>query len=153
MGGMAWQAHPRSASLILMAETISPQKQRELQARMAELEIQESDIEERFIRASGPGGQKVNKTAVAVRLLHIPSGLEVRCQQSRSQAVNRFLARRRLIDKIEAQLRGALSAEQQRIAKIRRQKRKRSKRAQEKILEQKKHQSQKKQLRKRPEAE
>lgn len=117
---------------------------------MARLGIQEQDLEERFIRASGPGGQNVNKVATCVWLRHRPSGLEVKVAQERSQALNRFLARRLLAAKLEAQILGRLSAEQQRIAKIRRQKRRRSRRAQEKILAAKRRHSLKKSLRAAP---
>lgn len=114
---------------------------------MRQLGVQESDFEERFIRSSGPGGQRVNKVATCVVLRHRPSGLEVRCQRERSQALNRFLARRLLLKRLETQRLGALSAEAQRIAKIRRQKRKRSKRAKEKLLREKFLRAQKKSLR------
>lgn len=126
---------------------ISPKKQRELQELMQRLRVQEHDFEERFIHASGPGGQNVNKVATCVVLKHRPSGIEVRCQQERSQALNRFLARRILLHRLEEERLGRLSAEAQRIAKIRRQKRKRSKRAKEKLLEAKHLHSQKKSLR------
>jgi protein subunit release factor B len=111
---------------------------------MESLGIHEKDIVEKFIRSSGKGGQKVNKTSTCVYLKHIPTDIEVKCQRERYQAVNRYLARRILVDKVEAMIRGKESEEQQRIAKIRRQKRKRSKRAKMKMLEEKKKQSQKK---------
>ena len=111
------------------------------------LGVAESDLEERFIRSGGPGGQNVNKVSTCVVLRHRPSGLEVRCQQERSQALNRFLARRILLARLETQRLGVLSAEAQRIAKLRRQKRKRSKRAKDKMLAAKRLQSQKKLLR------
>ena len=114
---------------------------------MQRLGVRESDLEERFIRASGPGGQNVNKVATCVVLRHLPSGFEVRCEQERSQAMNRFLARRILLNRLDTQRLGALSAEAQRIAKIRRQKRKRSKRAKEKLLRDKFLRAQKKSLR------
>ena len=129
---------------------VSPQKQLELEAAMKRLGVAEGDLEERFIRSRGPGGQNVNKVSTCVALRHRPSGLEVRCQQERSQALNRFLARRRLLQRLEAQRLGALSAEAQRIAKIRRQKRKRSKRAKDKMLAAKKLRAEKKSLRKPP---
>ena len=114
---------------------------------MQRLGVQESDFEERFIRSGGPGGQNVNKVATCVVLRHRSSGLEVRCQRERSQALNRFLARRLLLARLEHLRLGALSAEAQRIAKIRRQKRKRSKRAKEKLLRGKRLQGEKKSLR------
>ncbi|MDD5745871.1 MAG: peptide chain release factor-like protein [Candidatus Omnitrophica bacterium] len=122
----------------------SPEKERALANMFERLGIREADIEERFIRAGGPGGQKVNKSSTCVYLKHRPSGIEVKCQQARSQALNRFLARRILAEKIDLIVRREHSAERQRIAKIRKQKRKRSKRAQEKILKNKKARSQKK---------
>jgi len=126
---------------------ISPEKETALQERMNRLGVSESDFRETFIRSSGPGGQKVNKTSSCVQLLHVPTGLAVKCQQERSQALNRFLARRLLLDRIERMQTGVVSAEKQRIEKLKRQKRRRSRRAQEKILEQKHIQSEKKSLR------
>ncbi len=126
---------------------VSAQKQAELEAIMQRLGIKESDWEESFIRSSGPGGQNVNKVATCVVLRHPASGIEVRCQQERSQVLNRFFARRILLQKIEAQKLGELSAEAQRISKIRRQKRKRSKRSKEKLLRLKSLRSAKKQSR------
>ena len=111
---------------------------------MHELRIYEKDIIEKFIRAQGRGGQKVNKTSSCVYLKHKPSGIEVKCQRERSQVLNRFLARRILVNKIEILIKGKVSTEQKRIEKIRRQKRKRSKRAKEKILDDKAKRSQKK---------
>jgi protein subunit release factor B len=121
---------------------ISVEKQNALHARMISLGILEQDIEETFVRSSGAGGQHVNKTASCVQLIHRPTGILVKCQQDRSQAVNRFLARRILMDRIESQRLGKLSAEQQAREKIRRQKRRRSRRAKEKMLAQKHHRSQ-----------
>ena len=123
---------------------VSPSKEKSLLERMQALGVREQDIEEQFVRSSGAGGQKVNKTSSCVVLHHRPTGIRVKCQQERSQALNRFLARRILLDKIETKLRGAESAEQQEIAKIRRQKRKRSRRAKQKLLADKRHQAEKK---------
>ena len=129
---------------------VSPQQQLALQERMRRLGVEERDLDERFVRSSGPGGQNVNKVSTCVVLRHRQSGLEVRCQQERSQALNRFLARRTLLTRLETQRLGALSAEAQRIAKIRRQKRKRSKRAKDKMLFGKKLRAEKKTLRRSP---
>ena len=114
--------------------SVSPEKERSLRDRMEQLGIQEKDIVERFVRSRGHGGQNVNKTSTCVYLKHIPTGLEVKCQQERSQALNRFLARRILADKIEGIALGKESKEQQTREKIRRQKRRRSRRAKEKVL-------------------
>ena len=118
-----------------------------LKKRMIMLGIKESDLKEAFIRSSGKGGQHVNKTSTCVYLKHKPTGIEIKCQAERSQALNRFLARRILTDKIEALILGRESAEEKRIEKIRRQKRKRSRRAKEKMLKNKKMHSEKKELR------
>ena len=133
--------------------TISQDKETALRQRMERLGVREEEFRETFIRSSGPGGQKVNKTATCVFLVHLPTGLSVKCQQERSQALNRFLARRLLLDRIERLRTGLVSAEKERIEKIRRQKRRRSRRAQEKMLEAKHIQSEKKSLRMRIEPE
>lgn len=129
---------------------VSEPKVEQLRRQMARLGMTEHDLEERFVRAAGPGGQHVNKVSTCVWLRHRPSGLEVKVQQERSQALNRYLARRRLAAKLDAQVLGRASAEQRRIAKIRRQKRRRSRRAQEKLLASKHRRSLKKSLRAAP---
>lgn len=126
---------------------VSPGKENALLERMRALGVREQDIEEQFVRSSGAGGQKVNKTSSCVVLHHRPTGIRVKCQTERSQALNRFLARRILLDKVEAKLRGVESAEQQEIAQIRRQKRRRSRRARQKLLADKRHQGEKKSAR------
>ena len=129
---------------------VSPEKQKELEIRMLRLGIREGDIEEKFIRSGGKGGQKVNKVSSCVYLKHVPTGIEVKCQQERSQSLNRFFARRIILEKIERLILGQKSDLERRIEKIRRQKRKRSKRSKEKILKDKRFQSQKKKDRQLP---
>jgi protein subunit release factor B len=126
---------------------VSPAKQQALLERMQRLGIREEDIEESFVRARGKGGQHVNKASTAVLLVHRPSGVQVRCEQERSQALNRYRARQLLCEKLERQLLGKQSEEMQRIARIRRQKRRRSRRAQEKILAEKRARGELKRLR------
>ena len=123
--------------------SVRKEKENALRKKMESLGIFEKDIVEKFIRSSGKGGQKVNKTSTCVYLKHLPTKIEVKCQRERSQAINRFLARRILTEKIEGMIKGKESEEQQRIAKIRRQKRKRSKRAKLKMLEDKRIHSRK----------
>jgi protein subunit release factor B len=127
--------------------TVSQEKEQALHERMERLGVREEEFRETFVRSSGPGGQKVNKTSSCVQLVHLPTGLAVKCQQERSQALNRYLARRLLLDRIERLQTGLVSAEKQRVEKIRRQKRRRSRRSQEKILAAKRLQSEKKILR------
>jgi peptide chain release factor len=115
---------------------VSAEKERALEARLRALQILAEDLEETFIRSSGPGGQHVNKTSTCVRLVHRPSGLSVKVQSSRSQGLNRFLARRLLADRLEQQLRGAESPQELQRAKIRRRKQRRVRRTKQKQLEQ-----------------
>ena len=126
---------------------ITQEKWEKLYGRMAALEIREEDLDEKFIRGSGSGGQKINKTSSCVQLRHGPSGIEIKCQSSRLQGSNRFVARRDLCDKIEAQRLGLQSKKIQEQEKIRRQKRRRSRRAKNKMLEDKHRHSEKKALR------
>jgi protein subunit release factor B len=123
---------------------VSEEKESALNERMKKLGVRPEDLSEQFIRSGGHGGQNVNKTSTCVYLKHLPTGVEVKCQQERSQALNRYLARRILLDKIETRMLGEASEERQRAEKIRRQKRKRSRRAKEKMLEAKHRQSDKK---------
>lgn len=131
-----------------MQFSVSKSKEQALRVKMERLGIRERDLEERFIRSSGKGGQKVNKASTCVYLKHRPSGIEVKCQQERSQTLNRFLARRILANKIETRILGRLSEERKRIEKIRRQKRRRSKRAKEKMLKDKRKRAERIRMRK-----
>ena len=126
---------------------VGPDKERALAARMAALGIRDADLEEQFVRSGGHGGQNVNKVATCVVLRHVPSGLMVKCQQDRSQSMNRFLARRLLCDRLEAKVRGVAEAAAQERARIRRQKRRRSRRAKEKMVAGKRTVGEKKALR------
>jgi peptide chain release factor len=132
---------------------ISQEKETALRQRMERLGVREGEFRATFIRSSGPGGQKVNKPSSCVYLVHAPTGLSVKCQRERSQTLNRFLARRLLLDRIERLQTGLIAAERTRVEKIRRQKRRRSRRAKEKTLEAKHLQSDKKALRTRVGAE
>ena len=123
-----------------------PNQERVLSEKMSKLGIREEDIIEKFIKSSGPGGQNVNKTSTCVYLKHIPTGTEVKCQRERSQSLNRYLARKLLVKKIENTILGRVSRESELIEKIRRQKRKRPKKQKLKILEAKRQHSQKKRL-------
>jgi protein subunit release factor B len=115
---------------------VSPEKEHALEARLRTLHIHEEDLEETFMRSSGPGGQHVNKTSTCVRLLHRPTGLSVKVQNSRSQGLNRFLARRLLADRLEQHLRGEASLQALKHDKIRRQKQRRGRRTRQKQREQ-----------------
>lgn len=107
---------------------VSEEKNRWLLRRMAELNIREDELEERFVRSSGRGGQHVNKTATCVQVRHLPSGIEARCGRERSQSLNRFLARRALLEKI-ARSRGLATAQDDQIRKQRKQKARRQRRS------------------------
>lgn len=115
---------------------------------MNALGIYERDLEESFVRSSGAGGQHVNKTSTCVQLFHRPTGLLVKCQEDRSQAVNRYRARRILVERYEAAVLKRKTDAEQKWEKIRRQKRRRSRRSKEKMLQDKHHQSVKKTFRK-----
>lgn len=123
---------------------VSFNKEQALKKEMEKYGVRESDIVEKFIHSRGPGGQNVNKTSTCVYIKHIPTGIEIKCQRERSQSINRFLARRMLVKKIEQMIWGRKSEEEKKIEKLRRQKRKRSRRAREKLLALKHHQSEKK---------
>src|SRR5438876_7994549 len=123
---------------------VTPDKESQLAQRMVALGVRETDIEESFVRSGGHGGQNVNKSATCVMLLHRPTGLQVKCQTTRQQGLNRFLGRRLLLDKIERLHTGVVATERARVEKIRRQKRRRSRRAKDRMLANKAHPSVKK---------
>ncbi len=110
---------------------VSDEKNRWLSHKMAELEVREEDLKEVFVRSSGNGGQHVNKTSTCVQLTHIPSGITVSASRERSQSINRFLARRQLLEQLEA-LQGIVTPEMKRIEKLKKQKARRRRRSSQK---------------------
>lgn len=112
-----------------------------LRARMLKLGIREEELEETFIRGTGAGGQKINKTSSTVVLVHVPTGIEVRCQRERSQSLNRLVARVELCDKLEAKLTAAKLEVRNAVEKKKRQNRKRPRGLKERILEGKRQRS------------
>lgn len=115
-------------SVLMVRFGVSDEKTRDLQKRMEALGVLEKDIEERFVRSSGRGGQKVNKTSTCVYLKHLPTGIEVKWMTERSQSLNRFFARRELVRRLE-KLTGQKTDEDLEVKRIRKQKSKRKKRA------------------------
>ncbi|MBM4143039.1 MAG: peptide chain release factor-like protein [Lentisphaerae bacterium] len=126
---------------------VSSAKAAALAARMAGLGIREADLVEKFVLGSGRGGQKINKTSSCVYLRHVPSGIEVKCQRSRSRELNRFLARREIAERFAERVRGEKTRRRQEAEKIRRQKRRRSRRQKALMLADKKHRAAKKDAR------
>jgi protein subunit release factor B len=108
---------------------VTSKKQAELEGRMADLGLREQDLQEQFVRSSGPGGQHVNKTATCVYLKHVPSGLEVKMQRTRSRLLNRYYARQRLCELLEAKQLGRKSPAVLKAERIRKQKQRRKRRA------------------------
>ncbi|MBN8459474.1 MAG: peptide chain release factor-like protein [Verrucomicrobia bacterium] len=136
-----------------MQNPVSSDKLQDLDRRMAVLGITEDTLVERFVRGSGAGGQKINKTSSCVFLKHLPSGIVVKCQADRSREMNRFLARRELVEELEAIRDGRESARVQEMEKIRRQKRRRSRRSKQRSIADKRILSEKKSLRRSPSAD
>ena len=132
---------------------VTPEKQAALAARMTSLGITEDTLIEKFVRGSGSGGQKINKTSNCVFLKHLPTGVAIKCQLDRSRELNRFLARRELCDQLEAIRDGRATAKTQAIEKLRRQKRQRSRRSKQRSVADKRQLSKKKSLRKSPGAD
>lgn len=121
-----------------------------LEARLKRLNIHPRDLTEQFVRSGGHGGQNVNKVSTCVILTHVPSGISIRCEEERSQSQNRYLARKRLADRLEGLARTQLSEKRQAAEKLRRQKRKRNRTAKERTLKFKHHRTQVKKNRKAP---
>ncbi len=107
---------------------VSPEKNRWLREKMDSLGIREEDLEESFVRSSGKGGQHVNKTSTCVQIRHRPTGIEVKCMAERSQSVNRFLARRELVERIEGAAGGKTRRDRE-AEKARKQKARQKRRA------------------------
>ncbi len=127
---------------------MTPETIAKIKDLMVQASVYEEDLEETFILGGGPGGQKTNKTSSVVRLLHLPSGIQVRVGRERSRETNRWLARRALAEAILAREQGRKSAAQQEREKKRRQKRRRSRRQKQKMLDDKHAHSEKKAMRK-----
>ena len=133
-----------------MPSPVTPEKIAALEQSMASLGIREEDLLEKFVRGSGSGGQKINKTSNCVFLKHLPTGVCIKCQIDRSREMNRFLARRELCDQLDAIRQGKAVAKTEAIEKLRRQKRPRSQRSKQRSVADKRALSQKKSLRRAP---
>lgn len=118
----------------LKAMPITRDKLAALSRRMTALGIKETDLEEKFILGSGPGGQKINKTASTVYLKHVPSGIEIKCQRERSQELNRYRARIELCERLEKKLLGIKMPKEKKAEKARKQKKRRERRARQKEM-------------------
>jgi len=133
-----------------MQNPITSEKLTAMEERMAVLGITQGDLLEKFVRGSGAGGQKINKTSSCVFLKHLPSGVCIKCQMDRSREINRFLARRELCEQLESIRDGKATAKTQAIEKMRRQKRRRSRRSKQRSIDDKRLLSTKKSLRRPP---
>ena len=133
-----------------MQNPITSDKLAALEQRMAVLGIAEADLLEKFVRGSGAGGQKINKTSNCVFLKHLPTGVCIKCQMDRSREMNRFLARRELCEQLEAIREGKAVAKTQAIEKMRRTNRPRSRNSKNRSVADKRNLSQKKSMRRSP---
>ncbi|MFO8072359.1 MAG: peptide chain release factor-like protein [Polyangia bacterium] len=132
---------------------VETDRREDLGRRMERLGIREADLDEKFVLGSGPGGQKINKTASCVQLRHLPSGHEVKCQRERSREVNRLLARAELCDRIEEEIRERERSHRMEEERERRRKRRPSKTARRRNVEIKRRRGRLKRLRRDPEPE
>lgn len=133
-----------------MQNPITSDKLAALEQRMAALGIAEAELLEKFVRGSGAGGQKINKTSNCVFLKHLPTGVCIKCQMDRSREMNRFLARRELCEQLEAIREGKAVAKTQAIEKMRRTNRPRSRNSKNRSVADKRNLSQKKSMRRSP---
>ena len=131
---------------------ISPHKIKDVNDRLEALGVSVEELKEEFIKGSGAGGQKINKTSSCVQLTDVTTGIVIKCQQSRSREQNRFFARRLLLEKLENIVLGKESAKARKEHKIKARKKRRSRRSKEKLLADKKINAQQKALRKKPSA-